>query len=109
MVWLWAGAGLLVMVTLVAIAQYRSANATYSPLSQSQPDRRSPDTPLGMEALDLEHVSRTNRTNESLERGQTNWLRGAGFFGRSDNDVLPLSDDETYAARYYDAFHKDKR
>lgn len=61
-----------------------------------------------MEGLDLAEVSRTNRRNESLERGQTNWLSKTGFFGRPDTDILPLADDETYAARFHNAFQKDK-
>ncbi|MEP5730078.1 MAG: hypothetical protein ABJL67_11995 [Sulfitobacter sp.] len=82
----------------------------HRPLSTRQPDRneKKQAVPLGMEALDLEAVSRATRRNESLERGQTNWLTKSGFFGRADTDVAPLADDETYAARFHTAFHKEK-
>lgn len=101
---------LLIVGVLVAIAtlQYRSAKSTHRPHASRQPERVERHVPLGMEGLDLEEVSRTNRRNESLERGQTNWLSNAGFFGRPDTDVQPLADDETYAARFYAAFRKDQ-
>ncbi len=95
-------------VAVIATLQYRAANGTYRPLTSRQPKRLERDVPLGMEGLDLDEVSRTNRRNESLERGQTNWLTNAGFFGRPDTDVPPLADDETYATRFHAAFHNEK-
>lgn len=96
---------------VICIWQYRSRDKTYRPLSQRQPER--PDTstiPLGMEALDLDHIRATTRRNESLERGNTNWTARKGGFlaGSADTDVTPLTDDETYAARYHAAFHNAK-
>ncbi|MEM6940603.1 MAG: hypothetical protein AAF943_11645 [Pseudomonadota bacterium] len=99
----------LVALTAVCIAQYLRAQRIHRPLAQRQPTRQTQDVPLGMEALDLDEVSRTNRRNESLERGQTNWLHRGGFYGRPDSDVLPLADDETYAARYHRAFAKSTK
>ncbi|KIN60799.1 hypothetical protein Z945_1778 [Sulfitobacter noctilucae] len=106
--WIWALAAVVVVVAGICLSQYRAANAQHRPLASRQPERREVTVPLGMEAMDLTEVSRTNRRNESLERGQTNWLGRNGFFGRADTDVAPLADDETYAARYYDAFQKTK-
>ena len=91
-----------------AFLQYRAQSGTYRTLASRQPPRAPRDIPLGMEAMDLDSIGRTNRRNDSLERGTTNWLGRAGFFGRTDFDPPPLADDETYAARYHDAFHKEK-
>ncbi|MGC1504806.1 MAG: hypothetical protein WA782_11795 [Sulfitobacter sp.] len=102
--WVWLLVVVLVGVGITGLLQYRAQRTTYRPLATRQPPRRAPDVPLGMEATDLEAVSRANRRNESLERGQTNWLTSKGVFGRADTDVPPLADDETYAARYHDAF-----
>ena len=103
--WLWTfgaiGAG---VVAVIFIAQYRAAQGTHRPLSQRQPAQREQNVPLGMEAIDMESLSAANRRNESLERGQTNWLRKGGFFGAADTDVAPWADDETYAARFHAAF-----
>ena len=106
--WVYPLLAVLLGVAVTAYLQYRAQQGTYRPLASRQPERRKRDVPLGMEGLDLEEVSRANRRNESLERGQTNWLSKSGFFGRADTDVAPLADDETYAARYYDAFQKDR-
>ncbi len=106
--WVWVLGAALVAVAGIALSQYRAAGARHRPLASRQPERRQSTVPLGMEAMDLDQISRTNRRNESLERGQTNWLSRSGFFGRADSDVAPLADDETYAARYYDAFQKTK-
>ena len=108
--WLWAlGAAALLGLGLALVQQARSSRRVHRPLASRQPERRKQTVPLGMEALDIEALGRANRRNESLERGQTNWLGRSGFFGRTDTDVAPLADDETYAARYFDAFQKDKR
>ena len=105
---MWLAALICVAIAAIAAVQYRANRAEYRPLASRQPERRTQDVPLGMEGLDLDEISRTNRRNESLERGQMNWLSKTGFFGRPDTDVPPLADDETYAARFYDAFQKDK-
>lgn len=101
---------ILAVILLVAVAQYRARAGTYRSLSSRQPERRSDETPLGYEGLNMAEVDRTNRRNESLERGHTNWTR-SGFGGASratETDVAPLADDETYAARFHAAFLKDK-
>ena len=102
--WVWTIGALALGIVAICVRQFRAAMANHRPLSSRQPERRTRDVPLGMEGLDLDEVSRTNRRNESLERGQTNWLGKSGFFGRPDTDVLPLADDETYAARFHAAF-----
>lgn len=106
---MWGTALILVFgaVAVIALLQRRASARIYRPLSSRQPERRTRDVPLGMEAIDMDELSRTNRRNESLERGQTNWLSAKGFFGRPDTDIAPLADDETYAKRYSDAFHND--
>ena len=103
--WAYAPILLLVIAGLAAYLNRRSARR-HVPLSARQPERRKREVPLGMEAIDLDALSSANRRNESLERGQTNWLSNLGVFGRSDAEIAPLADDETYAARYHAAFHK---
>jgi len=105
---MWIALGLVAALGVVLWMQYRTARQTHRPLASRQPERRKKDVPLGMEAMDMEEISRTNRRNESLERGQTNWLTKGGFFGRPDTDIRPLAEDETYAARYHAAFQNDK-
>jgi hypothetical protein len=105
---MWIALALIAVVALLIWSQHRAARQIHRTLASRQPERRRQDVPLGMEGLDLDEVSRTNRRNESLERGQTNWLTKGGFFGRPDTDIRPLADDETYAARYHAAFHKNK-
>lgn len=107
--WVWALLACVCVIAVMALMQYRGARGMYRPMSSRQPSRVERKVPLGMEALDLESVSRVTRRNESLERGQTNWLRGTGFFGRSDTDVAPLADDETYSARYHAAFQRKQK
>ena len=106
--WPWIIGAAVAVLAVILIGQYRTARSTHIPLSQRQPERQTREVPLGMEGLDLEEVSRANRRNESLERGQTNWLSQKGFFGRPDTDVQPLATDETYARRFHAAFQKDK-
>ena len=67
------------------------------------------ETPLGMEAIDMNVVDAVNRRNNALERA-------TGVFHRSnlhksgiasaDTSVQPMTDDETYAAQYYSAYIK---
>jgi hypothetical protein len=100
-----------VLIVGLCVRQYRAHDGVYRSLSSRQPDRRgSGETPLGMEALDLNHIRATTRRNESLERGNNSWTTRKGSFlgGSADTDVAPLSDDETYAARYHAAFHNNK-
>ncbi len=77
------------------------------PLSARQPERADRSTPLGMEALDLDTVERVNRRNNALERvtGVRASARRSGRFTHvADLTVPPMVDDETYAARYSQAF-----
>ena len=110
MPWLWVLGGALACVVVICMQQYRAARGVYRPLSRRQPARRTNDTPdLGLEAIDMDAVKRTQRRNESLERGQTNWSRGYSATSAADTDVQPLCDDETYSARYHAAFHSRKK
>ena len=106
--WGWVLIAILLGIGAVAIAQYRGQAGSYRPLASRQPARRSTKKPLGTEALDLDAVGRANRQNESLERGQTNWLGSSALLGRTVTDIAPLADDETYATRYYKAFQQDR-
>jgi hypothetical protein len=95
----------------LCLRQYRAQKSVYRPLSGRQPERRDTgEVPLGMEAIDLNHIRATTRRNDSLERGTTSWMASNGglLAGSADTDIDPLSDDETYAARYHAAFQKDK-
>lgn len=108
---LWLISGIVGGIAVVGYVQYRSRRHIYRPLSSRQPARQANgDIPLGMEAIDLDHVARTTRRNESLERATTNWMRkGTGIMGSAtETHIEPLADDETYAARYHAAFHKDR-
>ena len=104
--WGWILAGGLGLIALISFYQYQNQRGTFRPLSSRQPARRvSTEKPLGMEATDLDAVNATSRRNESLERSQLNWTRSGLLPGGSaDTDILPLSDDETYAKRFHTAF-----
>lgn len=104
--WVWL-LGVLAVVVIGA-AQFRASAGSHRPLAQRQPAPSDRDVPLGLEAIDMSTLDAANRRNESLERGQTNWLRKGGFFGRADTDVAPWADDETYAARFHAAFQNNK-
>ena len=98
------------MLAGVIWLQHRAQRGRYSPLSQRQPTREAgAGKPLGMEATDLASVARVSRVNETLERGSTNWSRrlfGGQADRTTDTDIAPWADDETYAAHYHAAFHK---
>lgn len=108
--WGWIIAGILGLVVLISFYQYQSQRGTYRALSNRQPARKvSKDVPLGMEAMDLDAVNAAARRNESLERSHTSWTRKGGLLnGAADTDIQPLSDDETYAKRFYAAFMNNK-
>lgn len=82
------------------------------PLAQRQPERtRNEQVPLGMEAIDLSVVEAVNRRNASLERVSTffgNKGRFGSFLENAETRVMPLADDETYAARYHSAYNQKK-
>lgn len=93
----------------VSILQYRAASGQYRPLSQRQPKRRVVEKPeLGMEAINMDEVHRTQRRNESFERANTNWTRRRDATSAADTDIQPLADDETYSARFHAAFNSKK-
>lgn len=106
----WVFGTIAVLFVALCVRQYRAAQGVYRPLTTRQPERRDRAVPLGMEATDLDHIRATTRRNESLERSSTSWTTRKGTFlaGSTDTDVAPLSDDQTYAARFHAAFHKDK-
>lgn len=109
MPWQWIVGAALLAVVVISVQQYRAARGTYRPLSQRQPQRRATSAPeLGMEAIDMAEIHRTQRRNESLERANTNWTRRRDATSAADTDIQPLADDETYSARYYAAFHSKK-
>lgn len=101
--------GVLTAAAAICAVQYRAATRVHRPLSQRQPTRATPrETPLGMEAIDMAEITRTNRRNESLERAHTNWTSRDRSMAAA-TDVQPLADDETYAARFHAAFIKYKK
>lgn len=107
--WGWLAIGAVALGAVVCAAQYRNAARTHKPLSSRQPPRAAPrETPLGMEAIDMAEINRTNRRNESLERAHTNWTsRDRSMAAATDVPAMP--DDETYATRFHTAFIKDKK
>lgn len=107
-VWLWIIGGVVGLIALIGCFQYRARSGTYTSLSSRQPARRPHrSVPLGMEATDMNVVNDANRRNESLERGQTNWMNRGAM--EAATDVPPMADDETYAKRFHTAFIKDKK
>jgi len=107
--WAWLAWGALALIAAICMAQYRASTRRFRPLSSRQPDRRSPrEVPLGLEAIDMAEIDRTNRRNESLERAHTNWTKRSAAAAAS-TDVPPMPDDETYATRFHTAFIKDKK
>lgn len=105
---LWAGCTAILIVVLISLWHYRTQRGIHRPLASRQPDRKKRDVPLGYEAIDMRFLNKVNRRNEALERGHTNWSRGRTDVISADTDIDPLADDETYAARYYRAFQRDK-
>lgn len=82
------------------------------PLAHRQPTLEKADkVPLGMEAIDMSVVDAANRRNASLERVSTFFApkRSMGsFLEHAETRITPLSDDETYAARYHRAYNQKK-
>ena len=108
--WGWIILGVVGAVAVISVAQYRANAGTYRPLSSRQPPRPAArKTPLGMEAIDMGEITRTNRRNESLERAHTNWTQKRDQTAAAATQVDPMPDDETYAAHYHRAFIKDKK
>lgn len=109
MSWQWILGAALLGVVVISVLQYRAARGHYRPLSTRQPERRAPGKPeLGMEAIDMAEINRTQRRNESLERAHTNWTRRGSGTNAAETDIQPLADDETYAKRFHTAFMKNK-
>lgn len=109
MAWEWILGAALVAVAGIAALQYRTARGQHRPLAQRQPQRQTPNTPdLGMEAIDMAEIRRTQSRNDSLERPQTLWGFGQGTRNTASTNVQPLADDETYAKRFHAAFMKNK-
>lgn len=110
--WGWIIGGVLGCVVLISYLQHRAQRGTFRPLSSRQPERHTTrDKPLGMEAIDMDHVNRVSRRNESLERSHTNWTRAGkrgSFTASADTDIQPLADDETYAKRFREIYMNKK-
>lgn len=106
---LWILAAMVLGVAVIGIVQFRAARGVYRPLASRQPQGRREQTPeLGLEAIDMNVVRRTQRSNESLERSHTLWTGQRGITGAIDTNVQPMADDETYAKRFYTAYMKNK-
>lgn len=105
---LFAGFAVVAIVVISAL-QYRAAKGRYRPLSSRQPQRPVAHKPeLGMEAIDMAGVRRTQRSNESLERVNNIWAKHHGATKGLDTSVDAMPDDETYARRFHAAFMKNK-
>lgn len=77
------------------------------PLTARQPKLEQRETPLGMEATDLDVVEATIRQNQSLERSGQIFGQSKGSFAQAaDRTVRTFKDDETYAAEYHRTFGK---
>ena len=102
------GAGVL-GVGAICAWQYRAGRGQYRPLSSRQPQRPDAQTPeLGMEAIDMTEIRRTQRSNESRERVNNIWTQRRGTSTGVDTNVDAMPDDETYARRFHAAFMKNK-
>ena len=81
------------------------------PLAARQPGRAEMgqvrDVPLGMEATNLDLIDQVNRRNDALER--VNTIAGqrstkGSFAAAASTRIVPMPEDETYAARYHRAY-----
>ena len=83
------------------------------PLAARRPSREElgqikEDVPLGMEAIDIDYVEQMARRNDALERANgVHAGKNVGMLRRAATFVAPMPEDETYAARYHRAFHKE--
>lgn len=103
--WLWIAGAAFSGIAAIVVWQYLSVRGTYRPLASRQPQMDAPEAPeLGMEAIDMAEIHRTQRSNESLERTSNIWTRRSA----SDLKIKPMADDETYAQRFHAAFMKNK-
>ncbi len=95
------------VMTLWQRLTYPFRAAPRRPLAARQPQAAQPssETPLGMEATDLNAVSAVNRRNDSLERSFGGIRPGTRAQDRAAH-VERMPDDETYAARYHRAFQQ---
>ena len=99
----------VVAICAIGVLQYNARRGTYRPLSSRQPAQRQQQAPeLGMEAIDMAEIRRTQRSNESLERTNNIWSQRNGAAGGLDIKIDGLTDDETYARRFHAAFMKNK-
>ncbi|MEP4195429.1 MAG: hypothetical protein ABJL99_07300 [Aliishimia sp.] len=101
-------------MSLWDMLSYPFRSAPRRPLSAIQPERATDldgQVPLGLEAMDLEAVARSNRQNDALERIHSAPGAGSAPLGGKQTQNLAthvalMPDDETYAARYHRAFKK---
>ncbi len=97
-------------VIAISAMQYRSAKGRYRPLASRQPTRTVEQKPeLGMEAIDMTEIRRTQRSNDSLERVNNIWTKRGSITSDVSTSVDAMPDDETYARRYHAAFHKKNK
>ena len=98
-------------MSLWRIISYPFRRQPRRPLASRRPDRaelgQTQDVPLGMEEIDLSHVQKVARMNDSLEKTNTTYERSKGFLtGHRNTYVAPMPEDESYAARFHRAFNK---
>ena len=108
--WGWIAAAGVGLIAAVSFLQYRAQRHTYRPLASRQPPRpQDRETPLGMEATDIDAVTRVARRNEALERAHTNWNRSSGMGRGAETSIDPMPDDETYAKRFHTAYMRNRK
>ncbi len=101
------------MKTLWQIISAPFRRGPRQPLAARQPSRdemgQTRAVPLGMEALDMKVVDAANRRNDALERATGVFhrrnLHRSGI-ASANTSIDPMTDDETYAERYYSAYIK---
>jgi hypothetical protein len=108
--WILVLGAIVACVIAISALQYRAARGQYRPLASRQPTRPAEQTPeLGMEAIDMTQIRRTQRSNDSLERVNNIWTKRGSLTSDVSTCVDAMPDDETYARRYHAAFHKKNK
>ncbi len=100
----WFGLALVAVVLAVMLEAWLK-RGKHRPLSHSRPEREQPKKPdLGMEATDAEAFNRSIRVNEGfMAKTSVGGKYKSWMDAYSQPAVEPKEEDETYAARYYNA------
>jgi len=108
--WILVLGAIIACVIAISALQYRAAKGQYRPLASRQPARPVQQKPgLGMEAIDMNEIRRTQRSNDSFERVNNIWTKRGSITSDVSTSVDAMPDDETYARRYHAAFHNKNK